>query len=180
MAISRCSVTSCTAWIQPSRHFSNAAGSRRARTRAEGVVGGDAVGQVEEAGEPGPAVEAEFVDGGEGVGPGEDAADGDEDDVDQGVLAGALDARVLEVLEVVVERGGSVAGHDRVHRGRMMSLVRPRCTPASSPQATSDRYLDAAALPSSRANNAGAAAASSTEAAVTSTASSKPRLSTTI
>ena len=59
--------------------------------------------QVEEAGEPGPAVEAELVDGGERVGPGEDAADGDEDDVDQGVLAGPLDARVVEVLEVLLE-----------------------------------------------------------------------------
>ena len=102
-------MTSCTAWIQLKRHFSNAAGIEAGQDAAEGVVGGDAVGQVEVAGEPVPAVAAELVDGGERVGPGEDAADGDEDDVDQGVLAGALDARVLEVLEVPLEGGRSDA-----------------------------------------------------------------------
>jgi hypothetical protein len=86
----------------------------------EGVVGRDAVGQVEVEGEPGPAVAAELLDAGEGVGPGEDAADGDEDDVDQRVPAGPHDARVVEALEVVVERGGSVAGHERVRRGRVV------------------------------------------------------------
>jgi predicted transposase YbfD/YdcC len=55
----------------------------------EGVLGGDV--EVEEAGQTGPAVGAELVDGGEGIGPGEDAADGDEGDVDQRMLAGPLD-----------------------------------------------------------------------------------------
>src|SRR4051812_37107313 len=42
----------------------------------QGIVRRDAVGQVEEAGEPGAAVGGELLDGGEGVGAGEDAADG--------------------------------------------------------------------------------------------------------
>ena len=114
MAMSRSSVSSWTAWIQPRRAFSNSAGSSRDEHPGEGVLRGDAVGQVEEAGEPRPAVAAELVDGGEGVGPGEDAADGDEGDVDQGVLAGPLDSWVGEVPEVTLERGKFVAGHDRV------------------------------------------------------------------
>src|SRR5262249_7201372 len=37
--------------------------------------------------------------------------DGDEDDVDQGVFASALDAGILEILEVVSKGGRSVVGH---------------------------------------------------------------------
>jgi hypothetical protein len=102
----------------------------------EGVVGRDAVGQVKEPSEPGPAVEAELLDRGERVGPGEDTADGDEDDVDQGVFAGPLDAWVGEVLEVVLERGGLAAGHgdDPSKAGRVISVgrsvVRKACSPS--------------------------------------------------
>jgi hypothetical protein len=66
-----------------------------------GIVGGEAVAQVEGAGEPVLAIATALLEGGERVGPGQDAADGDEDEVDQGVLAGALDARVRKIPEVV-------------------------------------------------------------------------------
>src|SRR5262249_32096904 len=96
----------------------------------------EALGQVEVPGEPSATVEGELVDAGDRVGAGEDAADGDEDDIDQGVLAGALDAGVLEVLEVLVEGGRSDVGHelllgedDRV-RGGITSLY---CTKGSHP-----------------------------------------------
>ena len=61
---------------------------------AEGVVGGDAVGQVEEAAEEvelGPAV---ALDLGPAVGPGQGAAQGQDDDIQQGVMSAALDAGI--------------------------------------------------------------------------------------
>src|SRR6185437_16924818 len=90
----------------------------------EGVVRGDAVAQVEVAGEPGPAVTTELLDTGERVGPGEHTTDGDEEDVDQRMLSGPLDARVVEVLKVVVERGGLAAGHgdDPSRAGNVISV----------------------------------------------------------
>jgi hypothetical protein len=67
-------------------------------------------GRRVEAGQPGPAVGAGFVDGGEGVGPGEHAADGDEEDVDQGMATRPLDAWILDVAEVVMDCSRSIAG----------------------------------------------------------------------
>ena len=129
-------MTARTAWTPLHRQFSNAPGSSRARTRA-GVVGGNAVGQVEETGEPRPPVEADFRAGGERVGSGEDTADGVEADVDQGVLAGPLAARVVEVVEVVVERGGRAVGHgndpseagDVISAGRLVGRGRAPPSP---------------------------------------------------
>ena len=84
---------------------------RRPWDASQGVVGRDAVTQVEVASEPVAAIEGEFVDRGEGVGPGEDTADGDKEDVDQGVFASALDAGIREIPEVVSKGGRSVVGH---------------------------------------------------------------------
>ena len=58
--------------------------------------------------------------------PREHTADGDEEDIDQRVLSGPLDARVVEVVEVVVERGGLAAGHgdDPSKAGRVISVDR--------------------------------------------------------
>src|SRR5262249_37347494 len=78
---------------------------------AEGVLRGDALGQVEVTGEPGATVEGELVDGGDRGGSGGDAAGGDGEGVEQGGLAGALDAGILEILEVVVKGGRSDVGH---------------------------------------------------------------------
>src|SRR5512135_2103671 len=91
---------------------------------SEGVVGGDAVTQVEVASEPLPAVATELLDAGERVGPGEHTADGDEEDIDQRVLSGPLDARVIEVVEVVVERGRLAAEHgdDPSKAGHVVSV----------------------------------------------------------
>ena len=69
----------------------------------EGVLRGDAIAQVEVAGEPAPPVAGELVDPRDRVGAGEDAADGHEDDIDQRMLAGPLHTRVVEILEVLLE-----------------------------------------------------------------------------
>jgi hypothetical protein len=90
MAINRLSVTSWTACTQLKRHLLERRRVEAGQDAAEGAVGGDAVGQVEVAGEPLPAVAPELVGGGERVGPGQHAADGDEDDVDHGMPAGPL------------------------------------------------------------------------------------------
>jgi hypothetical protein len=58
------------------------AGIESCQDASQGVVGGDALAQVEVTSEPVAAVGGEFVDRGEGVGPGQHAADGDEDDID--------------------------------------------------------------------------------------------------
>jgi hypothetical protein len=105
---------------QLKRHFLERPRIEASQDPSEGVVRGDAIGQVEEAGEPGPAVEAELLDRGERVGPREDAADRDEDDVDQGVLSGPFDARVLEVVEVFLKGGGVAGGHRGVRQGRFV------------------------------------------------------------
>ena len=70
---------------------------------AVGVVTGDAVGQVQEGLEPVVLGLAEVLDVVPGVGPGDDGADGDGDDVEQFVEAGAVDAGVGQVGEVVGE-----------------------------------------------------------------------------
>ena len=100
----RRSVFSCTSLIQPKRHFSNAAGSRRARTRPKVSSEGMPLPQVEVAGQtsrsgrwrtrgcrrsswPQKGTPQKVI----------------EDDVDQRMLASPFDLRVLEFLEVLLE-----------------------------------------------------------------------------
>ena len=74
----------------------------------EGVVGGDAIGQLQEGLEPVPAVVAEGLDALPVVGVGDDGTDGDGDDVQQEVLAAVDAAGILERAEVPpqAERSG--------------------------------------------------------------------------
>ena len=51
----------------------------------EAVVRGDAVGEVEEPGQPVPLLAAPVGDGDEVIGPGDDGTQGDGDDVDERV-----------------------------------------------------------------------------------------------
>jgi hypothetical protein len=66
---------------------------------AVGVVAGDAVGQIEEGLEPVLLGLAEVLDVVPGIGPGDHGTDGDGDDVEQFMEAGAVDARVGQVGE---------------------------------------------------------------------------------
>ena len=78
---------------------------------AEGVVRGDAVGQVQEGPQPVELGVAEVLDVVPGVGPGDDRTDGDGDDVEEFVEAGAVDAGVGQVGEVVGDGEFLVGGH---------------------------------------------------------------------
>ena len=89
---------------------------------------------------------------GERVGTGKDAADGQEDDVDQRVFASALNARILEILEVLLKGSRSTAGH------RLLLPAGDCDTSLSSQelyriklsQTTENRYFDAStSVPSS-------------------------------
>src|SRR5262249_12729554 len=117
----------------------------------EGVVGRDAVGQVEVAGEPLPPVAPELVGGGEGVGPGEHATDGAEEDGDQGKPARPLDPLVVEVTEVVVERGRSVTGHGPI-TWEVLVRSSPRLGEREASQSTESHQLDAGPLDVARTN----------------------------
>ena len=78
---------------------------------AEGVVGGDAVGQAEEAFEPVVFGGAVLVDIDPGVGPANDGTDGEGDDVEQVVQAGTLQAGVGQSPEMGQQRAELSCGH---------------------------------------------------------------------
>ena len=78
---------------------------------AEGVMRGDAVGQVQEGAQPGELGVAEVLDVIPGVGPGDDGADGDGDDIEQFVEPGAVDAGVGQPGEVVGDGEFLVGSH---------------------------------------------------------------------
>src|SRR5262249_16833089 len=80
---------------------------------AEGIVAGDAVGQVEEAAEPVDLGLAESFDGDPVVGAAEDGAERDPDDAQQGVLTAPFDARVSQAGEVP-EPGRGSGRHVRI------------------------------------------------------------------
>src|SRR6266542_2726337 len=80
---------------------SELAGVQGGEDAAEGVVGGDAVGQGQEAPEPVVLGMAEGLDVGPGLGPADDGAQGEDEDVAQGVQLGAIEAGVRQVGEVV-------------------------------------------------------------------------------
>ena len=62
---------------------------------------GDAVGEVEDLGQPGPLLASPCSDGDEVIGPGDDGADGDRDDVDERVNDLAA-ARVGQAGEMIL------------------------------------------------------------------------------
>lgn len=78
-------------WINPGEHV------------ADGVVRGNAVGQLQEALEPVVLGAAKLFDADEGIGPADDRTDGQGEDVFEQVELGALDAGILDVGEAVCE-----------------------------------------------------------------------------
>ena len=82
IATSRFSVTSCTAWT----HSTGTSRTPRIETgqdAAKGVFRGDAIGQVQVAGKPVPAVYGKLMNPSERIGTAKNTADGHEDDVDE-------------------------------------------------------------------------------------------------
>ena len=75
-------------------------GLQRHEQATDAVARGDAVGQGEMLGQPGLAVLGPAMDGGGSVAPADDAADGDDGDIDQQVLAIARVPGVGERFEV--------------------------------------------------------------------------------
>src|SRR5579875_3343563 len=69
----------------------------------EGVMGGEAIGQLQEALQPVQAFASEGFDVGPGVGAGDDGADGDGEDVAQQVTLAAVDAGIFETANVLVQ-----------------------------------------------------------------------------
>ena len=67
---------------------------------ADAITRGDAVGQGEVLGQPGGPMPGPAMDGGGPIGSAEDAADGDDGDIDQEVLAIARVPRIGERFEV--------------------------------------------------------------------------------
>ncbi len=67
----------------------------------EGIVRGNAVGQVEEAGEPVLALPTKGFDVGPGVGAADDGTDGDGQDVDERVQSAVLAAGAFQAAEVL-------------------------------------------------------------------------------
>ena len=110
MATTCPAVTSCSAVIQDEQAPLELGGLERREDGVEAVVRGDAAGQVEEPGQPGPLLAAPCGDGDEVVGPGDDGTEGDGHDVDEriGDLAAA---RVGQAGEVLLDPGGELVGH---------------------------------------------------------------------
>ena len=82
-------------------------------------MGGDAVGQRQEALEPIVLGGAELLDVGPGLGAADDGTQGNQEDVTQEVFLGPVDAGVGQVGEVVGERqrGGLQSGSSEGDRG---------------------------------------------------------------
>src|SRR5262249_28002474 len=78
----------------------------------ERIFRGDAIGQVQVAGKPIPAIDGKLVNPRQRVGTGKDAADGHENDVDQRVFSSPLHARVGEILDVSLKASRSLTGHE--------------------------------------------------------------------
>jgi hypothetical protein len=85
------------------------------------------------------------------VGAGEDAANGHEDDIDidERMSSSALDARVLKILEMLLNGSRSAAGHRAAPSSKLKSTARFRAIALYKielSQATEARYFDAVAL----------------------------------
>src|SRR5262245_11368669 len=93
-------------------------GAQGGEDAVAGVVGGDAVGQFQEALEPPPLGVAELLHVVEAVGAAEDGARGEDEDVLELVLLGAVNARVGQ--------GGEVAGDRQVGLAHGCSSGLPR------------------------------------------------------
>lgn len=89
-------------------------GLQRHEQPSDAVARGDAVGQGEVLGQPGCPMLGPAMDGGGSIAPAEDAADGDDDDIDQEVLAIARVPRIRERFEV----GAEGADVDELGHGR--------------------------------------------------------------
>src|SRR5262245_5614743 len=95
--------------------------AQRGEDPVEGVVAGDAVGQLQEAGQPVLLGVAESLDVIPALRPADDGAQGDDDDVGQLVPPGAADARVGQVGEVRRDgQGRHVAIDDRREVRRLL------------------------------------------------------------
>ena len=70
---------------------------------SDGIFRGNVIGQIKVAGKPTATVDGKFVNPRNRIGTGKDTADSHEDDVDQRMFASTLHARVLKILEVLLE-----------------------------------------------------------------------------
>jgi hypothetical protein len=99
----------------------------------EGVVGGDAVGQVEERLEPVDLGLPELLDIVPGLGAADDRAEGDRDDREQRMQLGPFDSRVFERREVLAEGNDQRCfGHGKLQTMHYR-LLAYQLSPLSSP-----------------------------------------------
>jgi hypothetical protein len=78
---------------------------------AEGVMGGNAVGQVQELPEERLLAAPERLNGHPAVGPRDHGANGDGHDVEQGVALGALDPRIGQRGKMRLQRAAGAGDH---------------------------------------------------------------------
>src|SRR5262249_44187795 len=90
----------------------------QAKDALEGVVGGDAAGQAQEAPEPTRTLLGEEGDVGPVIAVGNDTAQGHDEQVDEQMFGAASDAGVVQGSEVLLDRGHGRGSSHALLRGR--------------------------------------------------------------